>query len=56
MFSKIQPRIAMVTNMSYDEELIPEITAGIRAHYDGLFQFGAPVAHARRDLPRPLDH
>ena len=28
--------------MSYDEELIPEITAGIRAHYGGLFQFGAP--------------
>ncbi len=42
MFNKIQPRLAMVTHMSYDEELIPEITAGIRVHYSGLFQFGAP--------------
>ena len=42
MFNKIQPRLAMVTHLSYDEELIPEITAGIRVHYKGLFQFGAP--------------
>lgn len=42
MFDKIQPRLAMVTHLSYDEELIPEITAGIRTHYSGLFQFGAP--------------
>jgi ribonuclease Z len=42
MFNKIQPRLAMVTHMSYDEELIPEIIAGIRVHYSGFFQFGAP--------------
>ena len=42
MFNKIQPRLAMVTHVSYDEELIPEIIAGIRVHYSGLFQFGAP--------------
>jgi len=42
MFNKIQPRLAMVTHMSYDEELIPEILAGIRVHYSGFFQFGAP--------------
>src|SRR5215510_4262790 len=42
MFNKVQPRLAMVTHTSYDEELIPEITAGIRVHYRGLFQFGAP--------------
>jgi ribonuclease Z len=42
MFNQVQPRLAMVTHTSYDEELIPEITAGIRAHYSGLFQFGAP--------------
>ncbi|MFA1627683.1 guanitoxin biosynthesis MBL fold metallo-hydrolase GntH [Rhizobium mongolense] len=42
MFDKIQPRLAMVTHTTYDEELIPEITAGIRVHYNGLFQFGAP--------------
>ena len=28
--------------MSFDEELVPEIVAGIRHHYHGLFQFGAP--------------
>ena len=42
MFNKIQPRLAMVTHTSYDEELVPEIVAGIRHHYHGLFQFGAP--------------
>jgi hypothetical protein len=42
MFDKIKPRVAMVTHMSYDEELIPEIVAGIRTHYNGFFQFGAP--------------
>ena len=42
MFDKIQPRLAMVTHMSFDEELVPEIVAGIRHHYNGLFQFGAP--------------
>ena len=42
MFNKIQPRLAMVTHISYDEELIPEIIAGIRVHYSGLFQFGSP--------------
>ncbi len=42
MFNKIQPRLAMVTHTSYDEELVPEIVAGIRVHYSGLFQFGAP--------------
>ena len=42
MFNKIQPRLAMVTHLSYDEELIPEIVSGIRLHYSGLFQFGAP--------------
>ena len=42
MFNEIKPRLAMVTHLSYDEELIPEIIAGIRVHYSGLFQFGAP--------------
>ena len=42
MFDKIQPRLAMVTHVSFDEELVPEIVAGIRHHYSGLFQFGAP--------------
>jgi ribonuclease BN (tRNA processing enzyme) len=42
IFKKVQPRLAMVTHMQYEEELIPEIIAGIRVHWDGLFQFGAP--------------
>ncbi len=42
MFNEIKPRLATVTHLSYDEELIPEIIAGIRVHYSGLFQFGAP--------------
>ena len=42
MFNEIQPRLAMITHVSYDEELVPEIIAGIRVHYSGLFQFGAP--------------
>jgi ribonuclease Z len=32
----------MVTHMQYDEDLIPEIIAGIQVHYKGFFQFGAP--------------
>ena len=42
IFKQVQPRIAMATHMQYEEELIPEIVAGIRTHWDGLFQFGAP--------------
>ena len=39
---QVNPRLAMVTHTAYDEDLLPEILAGIRAHWDGLFQFGAP--------------
>ena len=42
MFKEVQPRLAMATHLSYDEEMVPEMVAGIRTHYDGLFQFGAP--------------
>ena len=35
-------RVSRWSRTSYDEELIPEIIAGIRVHYNGLFQFGAP--------------
>ena len=44
MFNKIQPRLAMVTHTAYDEELIPEIVAGIRVHY----RRPVPVRRARR--------
>ncbi|HEY2886161.1 MAG TPA: hypothetical protein VGJ08_13180, partial [Rhizomicrobium sp.] len=42
MFQQVQPRIAMVTHLQYDESMVPEMVAGIRTHWDGLFQFGAP--------------
>ena len=42
MFKQVQPRLAMATHLSYDEEQVPEMVAGVRTHWDGLFQFGAP--------------
>jgi len=36
----VQPRIAMVTHVSFDRELIGEMLSGIRMHYKGLFAFG----------------
>ena len=42
MFKQVQPRLAMATHLAYDEEMVPEMVAGIRTHWDGLFQFGAP--------------
>ncbi len=36
----IQPRLAMATHLSYDQELIGEMLAGVRRHYAGLFAFG----------------
>lgn len=42
VFQQVQPRIAMATHLAYDEEMVPEMVAGIRTHWKGLFQFGAP--------------
>ena len=42
MFKEVQPRLAMATHLAYDEEIVPEMVAGVRTHWDGLFQFGAP--------------
>jgi ribonuclease Z len=42
MFKQVQPRLAMATHLASDEEMVPEMVAGIRTHWDGLFQFGAP--------------
>jgi ribonuclease Z len=36
----VQPRLAMVTHVSFDRELIGEMMAGVRTHYKGLFAFG----------------
>ena len=32
----------MVTHFEYDENILDEIIAGVRTHWDGIFQFGAP--------------
>jgi ribonuclease Z len=42
MMNEVNPRIGMVTHMEYDEPTVNESIAGIRAHWDGLFAFGAP--------------
>jgi hypothetical protein len=42
MFDQIQPRLAMVTHIEYEQDLVNEVTAGVREHWDGLFAFGAP--------------
>ena len=42
LIEQVQPRLGMVTHVGYDEMELPEILAGIRVHYKGLFQFGAP--------------
>lgn len=36
----VQSRLAMVTHVSYDRELVGEMVAGVRKHYKGLFAFG----------------
>ncbi len=41
MFKQVQPHLAMATHLGYDQEMLPEMVAGIRTHWDGLFQFGA---------------
>lgn len=42
LMNQVQPRIAMATHVEYEEDLLGEMIAGIRAHYDGFFAFGAP--------------
>jgi ribonuclease Z len=42
MFDQVQPRLAMITHLEYEQDLVNEITAGVREHWDGLFAFGAP--------------
>ena len=42
LFKEIDPRIGMCTHIEYEPELLNEVIAGIRAHWDGLFVFGAP--------------
>lgn len=52
MFQQIKPRIAQITHFDFDESLLQEMSAQIRAHYDGLFVYGGPdimVTNVTRD-------
>ena len=42
MMNEINPRLGMVTHLEYEEDIINETIAGIRAHWNGFFAFGAP--------------
>jgi ribonuclease Z len=42
LMKQINPRVGMVTHMFLEPGLENELSAGIRAHWDGLFVVGAP--------------
>ena len=42
MIKQVNPRVGMVTHFPFEHDLINEAIAGIRAHWDGLFVWGAP--------------
>lgn len=52
LIKQVKPRLAMATHFAYDDALLPEILAGVRVHWQGLFEFGAPdvmVANVTKD-------
>jgi ribonuclease Z len=40
LMKQINPRIGMVTHFSFDRELLGEMVAGVRTHWNGMFAFG----------------
>jgi ribonuclease BN (tRNA processing enzyme) len=42
LFKEVDPRIGMVCHLEYATDLVNEVSAGIRAHWQGLFAYGAP--------------
>jgi len=42
LFSEVNPRLGMITHTNYEEELMGESVAEVRAHWQGMFIFGAP--------------
>jgi ribonuclease Z len=42
LFSEVDPRLAMITHTNYEEELMGESVAEVRALWKGMFMFGAP--------------
>ena len=52
LFKEVNPRIGMVCHLEYEPSLVNEMSAGIRAHWGGLFAYGAPdvvVANVTKD-------
>ena len=44
VIAEVNPRIGLVTHFQDDEDVMAETIAGVRAHWEGLFQFGVDVA------------
>jgi len=42
LFKKVDPRVAMITHTNFEDTLMGESIAEVRAHWPGLFIFGAP--------------
>ena len=42
LIKQVNPRCAMTTHMAFDNDTMNETSADIRAHWDGLFLYGAP--------------
>ena len=42
LMKQVNPRVGMITHIEYEDDLLNEVSAGIRAHWDGLFLYGAP--------------
>ena len=42
LIKQVNPRVGMATHLAFDNDTLYETTADIRAHWDGLFLYGAP--------------
>ena len=42
LIKQVNPRCGMVTHLEFDNDYLNELSADVRAHWDGLFLYGAP--------------
>ena len=42
LIKQVDPRCALTTHIAFDNDTLNETSADVRAHWDGLFLFGAP--------------
>ncbi len=42
LIKQVNPRCGMVTHLAFDNDTLNETSADVRAHWDGLFLYGAP--------------